>query len=346
MNTTSLPRRAFYALLSVCSLTASACSLEEDELDLVEDLEAGEELQFRTQWTELPSTQICPNVLNDGLGLMRYCRNRNIYADNSNVERAIIVIHGSGLNAKDYYDKTVAEAIAEGVNLSKTDIIAPQFFEHELDGIPIFPWNNYYTWSSGWRWGNLAHNHNRSSFAMIDHIVGQLMDHRPNLQTIVIAGQSAGGQFVDRYAVGTEVAHPGVDMRFWAANPSTNVWYTTDRPEATCSGFNNYGYGLDNLNTYMSNSTVSEIRDRAIARDIFWTVGELDTGSSGLDTSCRANAQGANRNERWENHRDHVGDLCLAEGYSGWFCLFHTARHIEIPGCGHGANCSWESDHA
>lgn len=46
--------------------------------------------------------------------------------------------------------------------------------------------------------------------------------------------------------------HAGVDMRVWAANPSTNVGYTTSRPEPTCPGYNDYGYRLDNRNTYMS----------------------------------------------------------------------------------------------
>lgn len=346
MTTTSIPRPALAPLLSLCFLLPSACVEPDDELDLVEDLEEDAAFEFRTAGKDLPASQVCSNVLNDGIGLMRYCRNRNIYVDNSSVERAIIVIHGSGLDAKNYYNKTVAEAIAEGVDLSKTDIIAPQYFEASFPlGFPAGTWDDYYKWSAYWRWGHLATSHNRSSFAMIDHIVGQLMDHRPNLEMIVVAGQSAGGQFVDRYAVGTEVDHTGVDMRFWAANPRGNVWYTNDRPEATCSGYNNYGYGLDNRNTYMSNSTVAEIRERAVTRDIFWTVGENDTAvASNPGDPCQVNAKGAHRQERWENHRDHVADLCLAEGYSGWYCLFHTARHIEIPGCGHGSNCSWASD--
>lgn len=351
MTTPSTTKPALLSLLAL-ALLAPAC-LDQEEADALddEDDDAIATLEFRATGSELGGTEVCPNVLNDGIGLMRYCRNRSIYTDNANVERAIIVIHGSGLDAKAYYDRTVAEAIAEGVDLGTTDIIAPQFFEGTAaqgwaDAYPTTgTWTDYYQWSSNWRWGYLSPSHNtRSSFAMVDHIVEQLMDHRPNLQMIVVAGQSAGGQFVDRYAVGTEVDHTGVDMRFWAANPSSSVWYTNQRPEATCSGYNNYGYGLDSLNSYMSNSTAAEIRTRALTRDIFWTVGENDTGTDGLDDSCRANAQGANRNERWFNHRQHVADLCAAQGYAGLYCLFHSARHIEIPGCGHGSSCSWASD--
>lgn len=347
MQTTIIPStpRLAASLLALLAVLAPACDEAEDGDDSFEDAELLDAVQFRTTGSELTAADVCSNVLNDGTGLMRYCRNRNIYVDNSSVERAIIVIHGSGLDAKAYYQKTLDEAVAEGVDLSKTDIIAPQYFEGNVPNYDSNPWTNYYVWNSNWRWGYLSASHpTRPSFALVDHIVEQLMDHRPNLKTIVVAGQSAGGQFVDRYAVGTNVAHAGVDMRFWAANPSTNVWYTSTRPDPTCSGYNNYGYGLDTLNSYMSNSTTAQIKSRAISRDIFWTVGELDTTTDGLDTSCKANAQGSNRNDRWDNHRTHVGDLCAAQGYSGWYCLFHSARHIEIPGCGHGKNCSWASD--
>jgi hypothetical protein len=343
MHAPSTPKLAQSLILSLLTLLPLACV--DEELETLEDDEDIDLIEFRTTGSELPASAVCPNVINDGIGLMRYCRNRSIYSDNSSVERAIIVIHGSGLDAKAYYDKTVAEAVAEGVDMSKTDVIAPQFFETSYPDYDSTPWTDYYLWNANWRWGYLSPSHDtRPSFAMVDHIVEQLMDHRPNLQMIVVAGQSAGGQFVDRYAVGTNVDHTGVDMRFWAANPSTNVWYTSTRPEATCAGYNNYGYGLDSLNTYMGNSTVAQIKSRALTRDIFWTVGENDTTSDGIDDSCRANAMGANRNERWDNHRTHVGDLCVSQGYAGLYCLYHAARHAEIPGCGHGKNCSWESD--
>lgn len=339
MHASSTPKLVPSLILSLLALLPVAC---DEEMDALEDEEDIGEIQLRTTGSDLQASEVCPNVINDGIGLMRYCRNRNIYVNDANVERAIIVIHGSGLDAKAYYDKTVAEAVAEGVDMSKTDVIAPQFFEtdYPADGT----WTDYYLWSSNWRWGYLSPSHNtRPSFAMVDHIVEQLMDHRPNLQMIVVAGQSAGGQFVDRYAVGTEVDHTGVDMRFWAANPMTNVWYTSSRPEATCAGYNNYGWGLDSLNAYMSNSTPAEIRTRALTRDIFWTVGENDTTVEPTDP-CQANAMGSQRNERWDNHRTHLGDLCVSEGYAGLYCLYHAMRHVEIPGCGHGKNCSWESD--
>jgi hypothetical protein len=330
-NLRTLTLRA--AVLAALPLSLSACEPEGFEQD---DGFADEQDVESRAFPQ--STVICPNVINDGIGLMRYCRNRNIYTDNNSVERAIIVIHGSGLDAQNYYNTTVAEAVAEGVDLSKTDIIAPQFFQ----GLPTGTWTDYYEWSGGWRYGHDAVSHARSSYEVIDHIVGQLMDHRPNLKTIVVAGQSAGGQFVDRYSVGTRVAHPGVNMRFWAANPGSQLWFTSARPGPTCAGYNDYPYGLNARNEYMNQSTVAELKQNATSRDIFWTAGELDTDQDGWN--CKDLAQGTDRNDRWDNHRSHIADVCNALGYAGLYCLVHSARHVEIPGCGHGHVCSWQSD--
>lgn len=334
MNTTfirNITLRA--AVLGALSLSSSAC--EPGELDRDDGFADEHDIELRA----FPqTTAICPNIINDGVGLMRYCRNRNIYADNSNVERAIIVIHGSGLDAQNYYNTTINEAVAEGVDLTKTDIIAPQFFQ----GLPTGTWTDYYEWSGGWRYGHDAVSHARSSYEVIDHIVGQLMDHRPNLKMIVVAGQSAGGQFVDRYSVGTNVAHPGVSMRFWAANPGAQMWFTSARPGPTCAGYNDYPYGLNARNAYMSQSTAAQLKQNATSRDIFWTVGELDTDPDGWN--CKDLAQGTDRQNRWENHRTHIGDVCNALGYAGLYCLVHSARHVEIPGCDHGHVCSWQSD--
>lgn len=337
MNTTPRFETVPAALLLSLALFMPGCQIEGpgDAAGIGE--EVGE------QRLSLTESDICPNVLNDGIGLMRYCRNRNIYTDNSNVERAIIVIHGSGLDAKNYYNTTVTEAMAAGVDLNKTDIIAPQFFQP----IPSFPppgggtWNDYYNWSGGWRYGDDALSHARSSYELIDYIIGQLMDHRPNLKMIVVAGQSAGGQFVERYAAGTTVSHPGVAMRFWAANPGGYLWYDASRPEATCSGYDNYPFGLVARNEYMSKLSSTQLKSNATSRDIFWTVGENDTSPG---EGCNSNAQGLNRWERWNNHRTHIGDVCTSLGYSGLYCLFYSARHIQIPNCGHGHICSWKSD--
>ena len=317
--------------------TAGFSTACHDEAWHEDDASEAEESQESQESFRLLANEICPNVLNDGLGLMRYCRSSNIYVDNPAIKRAIIVIHGTGLNAKDYYNTTRTEAVKAGLNLAEVDIIAPQYFED----YPAGNWANYYRWG-GWRYGYHSIGIPRSSYAMIDHIIGQLADHRPNLETIVVAGQSAGGQFVDRYSIGAPDSPPGIDIRYWIVNPGSYLWHTSDRPDPdpTCVGFNDYHVGVNNRNAYMQQSTTAQLRQRAIERDIYWSVGADDTGG---DTPCKYVVQGAHRYDRWFNHRQHIADVCNLAGYAPLLCVLHTSRHVEIPGVAHGHVDAWKS---
>ncbi|MCA9696372.1 MAG: hypothetical protein KC431_02520 [Myxococcales bacterium] len=363
---TTTPNQSIAPVLALfLSLAAGGCAPEEDfEADLEETLDEVDETQIdeidevaldgnalltATSFPGLTDpTILCTGTINDGYGIMRYCRNRSIYSDNTNVRKAIILIHGSNSNARtQYYDPTILAAQSEGVNLSETDIIAIQFFQPKSNPTAaeqaIYDqWEDdgYYLWPSGWRWGYPSSTDpGRSSFDVVDHIIGQLMDHRPNLDNIVVAGQSAGGQFVDRYSVFNNASTPGVGVRYWVANPGSYFWHTSARPDSTagCSTYNNYHRGFANRGSYpyVASKSSAWVTDNALDRDIFWTSGELDTGDNG-NPNCGDLAQGNSRNDRWENHRQHINDVCLADGRSSWFCLFHTARHIEIPGAEHG----------
>ncbi|EDM80063.1 hypothetical protein PPSIR1_20589 [Plesiocystis pacifica SIR-1] len=360
MKLPQIARRTLRATLVLTTFSLGACALEDEGIDDAFGEvggDASDETMFRAPGS-FPGianeTQLCTGTIHDGSGAMRYCRNRSIYSNNSNVTRAIILIHGSGSNAKtQYYDPTIAEALSEGVDLTKTDIIAPQFFYPESDDptdqLIYDDWeaSNYMLWENDWRWGGEASTHSRSTFDMVDHIIEELMDHRPNLEDIVVAGQSAGGQFVARYSLVTEVSTPGVDVRYWVANPSTYLWHDPSRPgpTANCSNFDDYPLGLDDLADnypYMVGKSATTISHNAITRDIYWTVGEFDMG--GVTTNCRYTAQGVDRHERWENHRQNINDVCNDLGYGAWFCFWHTARHIEIPGVGHSYVPSLQTD--
>lgn len=305
----------------------------------------------------------CQNIINDGIGRMRYCRNHNIYLDNVNVERAIIVIHGSydrspGAQwdpALAYYTTTTDEAASAGVDLTKTDVIAPFFFQ----GMPSITdpdedWSDYYIWRNGWRWGDADTTHGVSSFSLIGHIIGQLIDHRPNLQTIVIAGQSAGGQFVDRYsAIASLDVVPGdVEIRFWAANPATYVWLSSRRPhpDRSCSEYNDYPFGLERRPEYypfVAAPTARRVRRNAMRRQIYRSVGEDDLDLYSDTEACALHTQGEHHVEVWQNHRVHSRRICLrALGLRRiMYCvrIVGNRYHFSIPGCGHGHSCSWGS---
>ena len=150
---------------------------------------------------------------------MRYCRgdHSNMYQTNSRVRRSIILIPGSGLDAQNYYNTTLAEATAAGVDPTTIDIIAPFFFSKGNNthyGLGA----DYYQWDPNWRYGDASPNKKTSAYAIIDHIVTKLLANRPNLEHIVVAGQSAGGRFVQRYAVGTKHEPARVTMSFWSAS--------------------------------------------------------------------------------------------------------------------------------
>jgi len=71
---------------------------------------------------------------------------------------------------------------------------------------------------------------------------------------VVIFGNSAGGQFVNRYAaVGRgpgALAARGIQTRFIVANPSTYLYFGDDRPHAAPgrSAVNQWRYGFDGAN--------------------------------------------------------------------------------------------------
>ncbi len=103
--------------------------------------------------------------------------------------------------------------------------------------------------------GGRAHNSQEllatSSFLLMDNII-QWLEHArstgifPNLDQIVVAGQSAGGQFALRYALAGEAEPPGIDMRYVAANPWMVSYLTNARPvRDDIDAFPNYGYLAD-----------------------------------------------------------------------------------------------------
>ncbi|KAJ3734611.1 hypothetical protein DFJ43DRAFT_1152276 [Lentinula guzmanii] len=68
----------------------------------------------------------------------------------------------------------------------------------------------------------------------------------PNLNTVVLAGHSAGGQMVQRYVGLRQTMKDDDRLHFWVANPGSLMWLSADRPHpnASCSGVDDYKYGL------------------------------------------------------------------------------------------------------
>ncbi len=256
-----------------------------------------------------------------------YYRNFSLGSNASTVRHAVIVVHGINRNAGDYYNTILATAFrAQSLNTAHF-IMAPQFLiesdmsENNL-GAEVMFWK-----SSGWPVGDLSESTPAfpsparfSSFAIMDSIVIRLAQKYTLLDTIVVVGHSAGGQFVQRYAAGSPLdsmmlTDYGVAVRYIPANPSSFVYLNNERritdtvdqfavPSAfqiaVCPDYNKYKYGLDELNAYMQLSGVDQIRHQYRRKEIIHMHGENDDdpNHSTLDRDCPAMLQGMHRLER------------------------------------------------
>ncbi|MFQ5825014.1 MAG: FlgD immunoglobulin-like domain containing protein [bacterium] len=293
-----------------------------------------------------------------------YYSNYSLGDNNNDVNRAVVVIHGTNRNADDYYERILNPAKNANGADKTTIIIAPQFLieiDIEAHNLP----NNILFWSSGgWKRGDRSLNTNKnprpvriSSFAVIDTILHRLAMRNPNLQTIVVAGHSAGGQFVNRFAAGSQMeqtlsAQFGIQFRYIVANPSSYLYFNEERrvegtvdqfavPTATgCQWtYDEYKYGLDNLNSYMSNVGVTQIRTQYQQREIVYLLGEDDNNPnhSSLDKSCPAMLQGMHRLERGIIYYKYLAYYFGAQ-------IHNQQYQAIIPNVGHSSSDIFASD--
>jgi hypothetical protein len=233
------------------------------------------------------------------------------------VTRALITIHGMGRDVEDNFQSAKLGADKSDARAS-TIIIAPQFLrEVDIPASRLGP--KVLRWSHGeWTAGeNAMAPMPLSSFSVLDAIVLRLGDRQrfPALQQIVIAGHSAGGQFVQRYAV---VGHApktlsaaGIHVRFVVANPSSFLYFDDMRPaaggtlapfagRATYNRFNRWKYGPRNAPDYIGDVSFESLEKTYAASDVIYLQGtaDVDPNHPELDKTCAAEAQGANRFER------------------------------------------------
>jgi hypothetical protein len=229
------------------------------------------------------------------------------------VRRAVIIVHGYQRNAADY--------ARIGIDFAAPDtlVVAPQFLadedaaEHHLPD-EILRWQHE-LWASG----NPAEGPAAlSAFDAIDALLAKLADRTmlPNLSNVVLAGFSAGGQLVQRYAIvgrGELALGPSrLPLRYVVGSPSSYAYLTDDRPRpdgaigsfaaaAACPGFNKWRYGFaGDLPPYVATIAalgVPGIEQRYARRDVVYLVGADDTDPNHrfLDKSCAAEAQGPTR---------------------------------------------------
>ncbi len=325
---------------------------------------------FKSVLTQTAVDYISPHRFDlnvDGYNLtIPYSANYPVNVSNENIDCAIIVVHGTDRNSDDYYQRVLNPAkLANGAD-QKTIIIAPQFLiETDIEGWMLSE-NSLYWSSGGWKIGHKSQTSSDnprpiriSSFAVVDTIIYRLATRNLNLTTIVVAGHSAGGQFVNRYAAGNQMeqilnSQFGIQVRYIVANPSSYVYFNAERHVAgsvsnfeipsnsviqSCPNYNNYKYGMDNLNSYMTDVGVETLKAQYQQRSVIYLLGELDNNpnSSGLDKSCSAMLQGEHRLRRgiiYFNYLKHVFGNSIANLHNK-----HT-----ITGVGHSSTGIFASD--
>ncbi|HEX7929191.1 MAG TPA: alpha/beta hydrolase, partial [bacterium] len=229
------------------------------------------------------------------------------------VKRAVVVIPGVD-RAADIGRQALAQLVAQGpAPASETLGIVIQFpiladvKAHKLPAATLY-WDVF-----GWAVGTQSEGPaSVSAFAVVDAVLARLADPArfPALQQVVVAGHSAGGQFVQRYAVVVRGEAPllarGIAVRYVVANPSSYLYFDTQRPSgdgfaafngAACPQFNRYRFGLENLPRYAEGEDVSGLEAAYLKRRVIYLLGTEDSNPHhpALDRSCMAEAQGPHR---------------------------------------------------
>jgi pimeloyl-ACP methyl ester carboxylesterase len=293
---------------------------------------------------------------------------------NTAITRALVVIHGLGRDADNYYRHALSAGFLAGA-LGDTVIIAPRFASNSGKSCKDALAPGELGWhcqprSDTWRTGGAAVDGEVTSFDVVDELLRRVSrkDIFPNLKTIVVAGHSAGGQFVTRYEMANKVHDtPEVKPTYVVANPSAYVYMDALRPTVSafpenvassppgyhapppenpppafaaftdardCTTYDTWPYGLPGRNGYAAKVSDEDLKKQLAARSTTYLLGELDIlPIYGFDTSCPAMAQGATRLARGLAYAKYVNELYGAHH-----------RAIVVRACGHNGRCMFASD--
>lgn len=308
--------------------------------------------------------------LGDGQPRAMIYRTYPLGVRNTAIRRALIMVHGTGRNA-DHYFTTATGAAFLGGALGDTLVISPAFHSSDKNCADKLQPHEV-SWSCGgdsWRSGGMATSDpGLSSFDFIDKVLKTLADKKtfPNLKAIVVAGHSAGGQFVSRYEMSNRVHDTlGVPVSYVVANPSSYAWPDATRalpvgdgaPEAAVLGWKedtphtqfSYGpfdaakvpaydrwpFGLENRTAgYTVKTSDQQLKTQLVSRPTTYLLSQVDTlPLGGFDSSPNAMAQGATRRARGEAFVKYVNEHMGAK-----------SRMIIVPECGHNDRCVYTTD--
>lgn len=309
-------------------------------------------------------------------------RTHSLTSVNEKIEKVVVVIHGQGRNADGYFRHMLAAGfLADALN--NTLIISPRFASNNgkscLDQLEDKEVGWVCSGSESWRsGGNRAKGSGSdlNSFDFMDAILLKLSNEKtfPNLKSIVIAGHSAGGQYVNRYQFANRLheklaSERRIQVSYVIGNPSSYTYPEALRPtknavpsnvsaeapgyvpvppkaaepafvsfkdKNSCTTFNQWPYGLENKKGYVTGIADTQLKSQLSTRPATYLLGELDIlPLYGFDDSCAAMAQGPTRLARGFAYAKFVNDTFKAN---------HKA--VMVNACGHDARCMFTSETA
>lgn len=271
---------------------------------------------------------------------------------NEKITRALVMIHGAGRDAHNYFRTAFSAAFLAGA-LENTIVISPRFASNGGRSCTDTLDANEVNWScsgDSWRSGGVSSSNSQlTSYDLMDEIVRKLAkkDTFPNLKAIVIAGHSAGGQYVTRYSMSSKVHdQAGVAINYVVSNPSSYAYPDEDRPAddkpefrafrdgRNCVTFDRWPYGLKERTGYTAKIPDTQLKSQMASRPVTYLLGEIDIlPLGGFDSSCPAMAQGPTRLARGQFFAKYVNQK-------------YAAKHkvTVVPLCGHHNRCMFTSD--
>jgi pimeloyl-ACP methyl ester carboxylesterase len=318
----------------------------------------------------ITSTPACTEWITPGSASVRLLVYRSFPLDvkNADITRAVVLVHGAGRDADNYFQHVLAAAFLGGA-LDTTVVISPRFASTNngcadkiADREAAWECGGPARWTSG---GDAVGTLGVTSFDAMDAILTRLAKREafPNLRSIVLAGHSAGGQFVSRYEMSNQVHDKlGVPLTYIVANPSSYAYLDSTRPSAStiaanvtalapgyhpappakplpafvpfgdaddCTSYDSWPYGMQKRVGYSARLTDDQLKKQLASRPVTYLLGGLDIlPLFGFDGSCGAMAQGPTRMARGLAYARYVNERAGAK---------HEVR--EVPSCGHNARC-------
>jgi hypothetical protein len=283
-----------------------------------------------------------------------------------------VIVHGASRDADNYFRTALGAAFLAGA-LENTVVVAPRFASNgggcadKLDtGEISWPCSGD-SWRSGGASAVTSSAGTKlTSYDFADEVLRKLArkDVFPNLSVIVVAGHSAGGQYVNRYEMANQVHDKlGVQVLYVASNPSSYAYMDALRPTESayalnartpgfvpetaaraafgafgdrrdCTTYNKWPYGFEGRSGYSAALSDEQLKKQFAARATTYLLGELDVlPLGGFDGSCSAMAEGPTRLARGEAYGKYANEKMGAH---------HTVTIV--PECGHNARCMFTAE--